>query len=114
MSFTEESFSFVQQFPAEPARKREQAEESIEREQCDYCQECLPPGQNWRQGMSHHVIFKVHLLCNECQQSPKTPFLKQEAKEDTEYNFILVFTVFYFVFYHIWFRCNMTAFFVKI
>lgn len=67
MSFTEESFSFVQQFPAEPARKREQAEE-IEREQCDYCQECLPPGQNWRQGMSHHVIFKVHLLCYGCQQ----------------------------------------------
>lgn len=43
MSFTEESFSVVQQFPSEPAGKGEQAEKGIEREQCDYCQERLHP-----------------------------------------------------------------------
>lgn len=85
------SSSFLRSLQGKGSRQR------IEREQCDYCQECLPPGQNWRQGMSHHVIFKVHLLWYGCQQCPKTPFLKQEAKEDTEYNFISIFfTVFYF------------------
>lgn len=93
MTFSEESFSAVQQFPAEPAGKGEEAEESIEREQCDYCQECLPPSQNWRQGASHHVIFKVHLWCYHCQQWPKTLIIEHEVKGDMENDFIINSTV---------------------
>ncbi len=67
MQFTERFFRCIQQFPAEPPRKAEQAVDGYERAQCDHCRGGLPPGQHWRQGTSHHQIFSEHLLCKGCQ-----------------------------------------------
>lgn len=103
MWFTEQSFSFVQQFPAEPARKEEHWRRTVW-----LLSGMPPPGQNWRQGMPHHVIFKVHLSCSGASSDQRLLFLKQEAKENTECYLILTFALSYFSFYYIVYVFSVT------